>query len=121
MQLLGSINENGELLIKLTIIGFRGETVVAGILDTGFNGAILLPAAIIAELGMDLRATGMSRLADGSRTRDLTFNGKIRWMGKVVPAEVILSFGDETLIGTELLENCKIVIDYPTRQFFIEE
>ncbi|MDZ7359842.1 MAG: hypothetical protein ONB46_03820 [candidate division KSB1 bacterium] len=73
MKLLGSINENGELLIRLSIIGFRGETVVDGILDTGFNGALLLPAAIIAEL------------------------------------------------GTELLENCKIVIDYPSRQFFIEE
>lgn len=121
MQILGFINESGELTVELTVIGFRGETTVNAIVDTGFTGSLYLPASIIAALGMDLDGPGMSRLADGSVTRDLVFNGKIKWLERVVPVKITLSFSDEVLLGTRLLENCKLLIDYPARQFFIEK
>ncbi len=121
MKILGSIDADGELRITSSIMGFRGVAKVNGIVDTGFAGAISLAVTIIAKLGMDLNGIRMYRLADGSTTRSLVFNGKVDWMGKVSPIEIVLSFSDETLIGVDLLKNCKLTVDFPKRQFFIEE
>lgn len=121
MPLHGLINNRDELIADLTIIGFRAETTVKAIVDTGFSGELWVPASIIGNLGMDLRVASFTHLADGSRIRNLTFNGKIRWMERIIPISVILSYGDEILIGTQLLRNCKCIIDYPARQFVIEE
>jgi hypothetical protein len=41
-------------------------------------------------------------------------------MGRVVPVKAALSFSDEVLVGTKVLKNRKLLIDYPARRFLIE-
>lgn len=38
--------------------------------------------------------------------------GEIEWLGQRRTVEVILSQGDDALIGTEMFEDAKLIVDY---------
>jgi predicted aspartyl protease len=37
---------------------------------------------------------------------------EIEWLGQSRAVEVIISDGDDSLLGTELLDGCRLVVDY---------
>lgn len=41
--------------------------------------------------------------------------GEIEWLGQDRIVEVILSRGNDALIGTEMLEGAKLIVDYANR------
>jgi len=42
------------------------ESDVDAVIDTGFDDQLILPASMIALLGLTVRSTGVAQLADGS-------------------------------------------------------
>ncbi len=58
-------------------------------------------------------------LVGGARmTADVAL-GEIEWLGQRRTVEVILSEGDDALIGTEILDGATLVIDYADRSVAI--
>jgi hypothetical protein len=52
------------------------------IVDSGFNGELMLPVAIIQKLGLQQRGTIQNTLADGSTLKTETFMGNtLVWRG----------------------------------------
>jgi hypothetical protein len=73
------------------------------------------------SLGLELVAQGWVEYADGRRERELAFAGTARFLGEVRPVEITLTESDEALIGTGLLADCTLFIDFMTGEIRIEK
>jgi clan AA aspartic protease len=117
----GQINQAGSPILKITVFGNKSEVTIDGILDTGFDGFICLPIAIAVPLGLELIDVTDSELADGTIIQDeLVFAGKILWDDAVVDVDILLTKSTDTLIGTAMLMNSDIRLDYRAGKILIE-
>ena len=112
----GSVNALREAVIKVRFVhGDSFESVV----DTGFDGALILPTPVAERLNLPKVARLVFELVGGARmTADVAL-GEIEWLGERRTVEVILSEGDDALIGTEMLDHAILVIDYDNRSVTI--
>jgi len=91
------------------------------LIDTGFNGSLKLIPPFVAALGLEPsgRSPGVL-LADGSRVELPTFTCLLQWFGELRQIEALAGSGAHTLIGTELLAELRLVLDYPAGIFTLE-
>ena len=84
------------------------------LLDTGFEGAVIVPASFTTTAGAP-DAYARLRLADGSRVRRPAFLGTAE-LGQLgsFPVE-IAALGDECLMGRELADQFTITLDHGQR------
>ncbi|BAU12046.1 hypothetical protein LEP3755_25740 [Leptolyngbya sp. NIES-3755] len=87
------------------------EFEVECVVDTGFEGFLTLPPAIIGELGLPYVARIDANLADDSSVAAYAYLATILWNG-VEREVVVLGIGRRPLIGTALLEDCHLGIDF---------
>jgi len=81
------------------------------IVDTGFEGFLTLPSAVISKLGLQYIARIDANLADNSNVAVNVYLATILWNG--VEREVaVLGMGRRPLIGTALLEDYHLSIDF---------
>jgi len=91
----------------MNVLGQRLEAVV----DTGFNGHILLPQRVIRDLGLMMIATRQHMTAGGEVSENSVFEAQIIWLGKKRTVSVIAGSTDLTLIGMGLLHNARVVLE----------
>src|SRR5436309_522080 len=66
-MMTGTVNADLEALLRLTIRDAAGQpNDVEAVIDTGFNGFLTLPPALIAALGLPWPCRQQGQLADGS-------------------------------------------------------
>ncbi|MGE3540492.1 MAG: hypothetical protein AB7N91_24010 [Candidatus Tectimicrobiota bacterium] len=59
-MITGRVNADAEAIIRLPIRAADGrEQEMEAVLDTGFNGSLTLPPAVIATLGLQWRTRGL--------------------------------------------------------------
>lgn len=109
------VNEYGHPIVGITVVGSRGSATAEAILDTGFDGDVCLPTQVAIQLGLKLAATQLIELADGTRKRELVFAGEGVFEDKVRKVEIILTEGQDALIGTRLLAYKILEIDFLKR------
>ncbi len=85
-------------------------------IDTAFNGHFVFPQQLIEQLGLTQFAATDAVLADGSCVTLESYVCYVDWLGSIVPAQVIANDGKFPLLGTELLSNRNLHIDYANRQ-----
>ena len=110
----GRVDEAMRALVDITIRRAEAEapTVITVWLDTAFNGFLVLPHEMIKNLGLQQEAATEAILADGNRVILECFACLIEWFGELRPAQVIGNTGRMPLLGTELLNNRVLLIDY---------
>jgi clan AA aspartic protease len=101
-------------LVDLEVIGPRGPLAIAAILDTGFDGHLCLPVRLAVALGLTLIDRRMIELADGTQKWELVFSGVVRFLGKTRKVRIYLTESEDALVGTELLSDCRLSIDFTT-------
>lgn len=107
----GSVNSRLEAKIRLTIIGPSGlRQDVQAVIDTGFTGSLVLPAAIVATLGLVRRSGGTATLADGSSCNYDNFGAEVEWNGGI-RGVVVSAVGNEALAGMVLLAGHRLTVD----------
>jgi len=82
------------------------------LLDTGFDGQVILPAAMLTQLGVP-DSTRHRILADGSRALSQRYSGVIELAG--LPEQIPVSvdvIGDEVMIGRRLIEPFRVILDH---------
>ena len=63
----GFVNARYEPVISIPVQGLSGqEREIEAVVDTGFNGFLTLPPALVAELGLTFQGEGWATLANGS-------------------------------------------------------
>jgi clan AA aspartic protease len=82
------------------------------LIDTGFDGAIMVPHTLIS--GAVMPATSMRwKLADGSEVETLTYKGEARVLGIDETLDVTINaLGDEVLIGRDLITRFRVILDH---------
>lgn len=105
--------------VDIEIIGARTSVALTALLDTGFDGYVCLPTDLAVTLGLALASRQWVEYADGRRERELMFAGEVRFLGDRVPVEVVLTEGDDPLVGTDLLADKTLYIDFTTGEIQI--
>ncbi len=64
----GFVNANYEPVITLAVQGPSGRSQdIEAVVDTGFNGFLTLPPALVVDLGLTFQSEGWATLANGVR------------------------------------------------------
>lgn len=105
----GSVN--AQLEAWLRVQATNGELIEC-LIDTGFNGALVLPRAEAVRLNLTILGRvpiiGVGRMRQIADIAEL----EIEWLGQSRAVEVIISDGDDSLLGTELLDGSRLIVDY---------
>jgi clan AA aspartic protease len=106
-RVIGSQARMGVVLYAPSGIGLEIECIV----DTGFEGFLTLPVAVVEKLELTYLGPMNANLADNSRITTQVYQARILWkLGeRVIP---ILAMGNRPLLGTALLEDYHLSIDF---------
>lgn len=74
----GSVNDLREALVE---IRFRRGDVFECVIDTGFDGALILPLAVAERLRLPIVARLVFELVGGARMSADVALGEIEWLG----------------------------------------
>ena len=108
----GNVNAHREAVVEMR---FVQSDAFECVVDTGFDGALILPAIVVERLNLPIVARLVFELVGGTRMSANVGLGEIEWLGKRRTVEVILSDGDDALIGTEMFVDAKLLVDYANR------
>ena len=110
---IGSINRNREPVIAVRI---SENIAVDCVVDTGFSGALMLPNEIIGRSKIRLIGKERFQLVSGNSIIASLALLEVDWLGQKRLVRVVISEGSDALIGAELLDRSRLVIDYLTDQ-----
>ncbi len=105
----GFVNENMEAVIPIKL---ASGAAIDCVLDTGFNGSLLLPRTIAAENSMIFLGIEEVELVEKITAQISTALAEINWLGNKDSILIYISETDEYLIGTEMLIDSVLEIDY---------
>jgi clan AA aspartic protease len=111
----GRVNAHREAVLRLTIRGPAGQRQnVEAVIDTGFDGWLSLPPALITSLGLPWRRRGRAQLADGSDSIFDIYEGIVVWDRR--QRRIPVDEADTTpLIGMALMEGYELKVQVCTR------
>lgn len=107
----GVVNPRCEATLPLVVGNKNGQRqVVDTVIDTGFNGFLTLPSAVITALDLPWNASDVVTLGDGSETLFDLYAATIIWDGQYLEIDIAES-ETEPLIGMALLYGHRLQID----------
>ena len=86
-----------------------------GIVDSGFNGDLELPLEIHSDVNALYCGTVNSRLAGGQVLAEHCYLVTVEFDGTQICAEATFADSESALIGTRLMENHQLQIDFVRR------
>ena len=109
-MITGIVTVAREAVISLVVRGPKGqEQEIEVVIDTGFDGSLTLPPALIAALGLSWRRRGRALLADGNDSVFDIYEATVLWDGTVRRVSV-----DEVdvmpLVGMSLLYGYELTV-----------
>jgi clan AA aspartic protease len=113
----GIVDESQRALLDVSLSADKDgkkETLTVWI-DTAFNGGLVIPRSEVQRLGLKQASTTQAILADGHVVDLETFTCYLDWFGKVYRTQVVANDGQFPLLGTMLLADRKLVIDYTAK------
>jgi clan AA aspartic protease len=117
----GRVDESLRALLEIRVGDASPEllTTVTVWIDTAFDGFLVFPRPPIESLALEQEAATEAILADGSRILLESYVCHVQWFDEIVAAQVIANEGRLPLLGTELLANHRLVVDYSNRSVSI--
>lgn len=117
MHLTGYFNEFSEPALQLDLFSKSLEVLI----DTGFAGGLIVPQD--AATGLTLHFEGFEEFytVTGHTFVAPSFSVDLNWFGEQtrVPVATSAEVG-EALLGAQMLRDCRLTIDYPSRSVRIE-
>lgn len=123
-MLQGWLREDGQAVVELDVVCRNGSFYsIAAVIDTGFNGQVSLARHIVAALDLPLTYEGTVEveLASGAVVEEDVYSGSIRFDGRELQAEILLTDAEDTLIGTGLLTGKVLLMNFATREVLIQD
>jgi predicted aspartyl protease len=107
----GTVTPTREPVVRMKIRGLTGQTAdVDVVVDTGFDGQLVLPVAVLASVGVTWGTKGTATLAGGSTQRTNYYDLEMEW-GTVWVKAVAMTLGEETLLGMQMLDGKKLTVE----------
>jgi clan AA aspartic protease len=98
--------------VSVSLAPSKSSQLITVWIDTAFNGFLVFPQKLIDDLDLIQEAATEAVLADGSTVILESYVASIEWFGGIVRAQVIANDGKLPLLGTELLANHRLLVDY---------
>ena len=114
-MITGIVNADLEATIRLTVRGPAGQVRrVRAVIDTGYDGWLILPPALIAELGLIWQCRARAILADGSESVFHIYAGAVVWdrRRRAIPID---QANTTPLVGTALLAAYELKAEFRPR------
>ena len=110
-MMAGVVNGALEATLLLQIHGAASQTMETAVIDTGYNGALTLPFAVITTLALTPLASRSVILGDASRRVLDFYEAEVIWddQRQSIP---ILCVEGVPLIGTALLKGCRMEAEF---------
>jgi clan AA aspartic protease len=107
----GIVTEDLEPQLRLAVLDVGGRsTDVETIIDTGFNGFLTLPPALIEQLGLRWLCRQDGELADGTVQAFDVYVATVGWDGQLLEVEVDAADA-QPLIGMALMRGLELRIE----------
>lgn len=113
----GYVDGNNRALFSVSVRSTpsgEGTTLEAWI-DTAFDGHFVFSSNLIESLGLESLVETEAILADGTKVTLETFVAYLDWFEDSIPVQVVANEGQFPLLGTALLANRRLLIDYQQR------
>lgn len=120
--MIGKVDDQLRALVPIRISqrhDGNSKEILAWV-DTAFNGTLVIPKSQIDELQLVVESSAEAVLADGTIVQLETFGCAVQWFGKTYDTQVVPNDGEFALLGTMLLANRKLEIDYAAMTVNIE-
>ena len=112
MQMDGYFNLNDEPAIELDV----GSSHIEVLVDTGFNGSLIVPSQIGNRLNLKFEGVKEFRSVTGEVFLADAYSVEVDWMGKRIRVAVAASKDvNEAILGGNMLKDCRLTIDYGHR------
>ncbi|MBM3707309.1 MAG: hypothetical protein FJW69_03050 [Actinobacteria bacterium] len=117
----GIVNNFDEPIIKLDLM-LSSDILkkISAVVDTGFNGYISIPANLIGESDWDFIGTEEYELANGEIVEEKVYIGKIIFDGDELQVFSLTNRSTDVLIGTKVLKNKILKVDFKNSRVIIE-
>ena len=100
----GAVNAELEAVVTIALISPEGQDrEIRAVVDTGFNGYLILPPMLVAELGLSVVGGGQAILADGSEAAFDVYGVTMLWDGQPRYVETG-AVGADPLVGMAMIE-----------------
>lgn len=111
-RVIGRVGPDLRPFVPIVVQGANGlERKIPVLLSTGFQEALLLPAAEVAALGLPQTGTRAVTFPDGSQIDATVHPAKILLAGEAVDID-ILAGGHEPRMGLALLQGCRVSMKF---------
>ena len=105
-MITGEFTEDNQIIVKLTLFGTTERPVeIEAILDTGFSDYLIVPFAIVRQLGLVEVDTMQAMMANGSIVGFSVCEAVLEWDGDERTIPVFVGSG-KALLGMALLRGC---------------
>lgn len=113
----GKVN---EYLEPCLYVEFANGKMVEFTIDTGFNGTLCLPHYFIELLGLEVISEVEIFGVGQHQTVVALAVGRIVWFGVATELEVLINDGDDRLLGSALLAEKVLTINYKKKTLTIK-
>jgi len=120
-MIIGFVNESDEPVVEVKLDLGKEKRLVNAVIDTGFNGYISVPKKLIDRSDWDFLGIEEYELASGELMRERVFLGRIEIGMERFVAFILLSNSSDTLVGTKLLKNRVLTINFADKTLKIKE
>ena len=126
-KLVGAVDDRGRPVVRVAVVGRDDEALA--IVDTGFNGEVMLVEGDAPAVGVVWRDEGESvELGHGESVNVRLGRLRIRWLDRERDVSVLVGERREPtragepvmLIGTQLLSPHLLLVDFEARTVEIE-
>jgi len=106
----GRVEPNYDAVVPVTLRGPSHRAItVSAVVDTGFNGELIVEPSVVAELHLEPSGRSFYRLADGSPVSFQTYFAEVRWHDRW--RTILLSeTAGATLLGMALLDGSELTM-----------
>ena len=120
--MIGIVDEEDRALMDVPVSDalYGAYTPVRAWIDTAFDGHLVFPRELIEQLNLETLIETEAVLADGSKVTLETFVCFVDWFGNRLPLQVIANEGRFPLLGTGLLKQRVLHIDYAKKELRLD-
>jgi clan AA aspartic protease len=109
-MITGIVNADFEPIIPLSVCDSDGKVYTQdAIVDTGFNGWLSLPPALIVQLNLSWKRRGRAILGDGSECVFNVYEAVLVWDGNFLTIPIDEA-DSEPLVGMSLMEGYQLIV-----------
>jgi predicted aspartyl protease len=112
----GTVTTDGVPTVSLTVAGRTWPATI----DTGFNGDLELPEGLRSFVNARFIAPTEWVLAGGQRSVEDTYEVEFPFDGLLLAAEATFVSGDSILIGTGMMTQYRLTIDFVATTVLLE-